>query len=561
MLNGTWMEALEPRRLLSGVGAGIDGGAILASSSGQYHSALNDQRFVNQLYLDLLGRRPSGSEWNAAETALGSGATTQSIAQGVTGTPEYHEDVVKGLYESLLRRSPSGGEEGGFVSLLNSGGSVAQVRSSIASSSEYFYSECGGDFSQYINLIFQDVIGRAPSVDELATYVTALNDLSTTRASVAQNLVMSVPGQGHWVQGSYQHLLHRAPTADELNTATDELRASVSEAQVLSEIAGTQEYYVGASTGVIVTGTQAGAPPNVKVFNALTGQLQFSFMAYDVNYLGGVRVASADVNGDGIPDIITAPGPGAPPNVRVFDGTTGKPMAGPLGSFFAYDPAFLGGVQVAAGDVNGDGFADIITAPDASVAAGPNVKVFSGADGSLLNSFWAYDSNFHGGVRVAAGDVNGDGYADIITGPGSATSNVKVFSGQDLSVLDSFFAYEPDFSGGVYVGGGDVDGVGHDDIVVTRGAGTPSVTIFNSVNLQPVHEYNAYDPSFFGGVTVGVVDANIDGHDDVITGPASSADPHVKICDCSEDVEYLNFEAYDTSYLGGITVAGGRRLV
>ena len=113
-----------------------------------------------------------------------------------------------------------------------------------------------------------------------------------------------------------------------------------------------------------------------------------------------------------------------------------------LASFFAYDPAFGGGVTVAAGDVDGDGRADIITG--AGPGGGPHVKVFSGADLSELASFFAYDAAFGGGVNVAAGDVNGDGLADIVTGAGlGGGPHVKVFSGADLSELASFFAYDP----------------------------------------------------------------------------------------------------------------------
>jgi hypothetical protein len=91
-----------------------------------------------------------------------------------------------------------------------------------------------------------------------------------------------------------------------------------------------------------------------------------------------VRVAVADVNGDGMPDVITAPGPGGGPDIRVFDGRTGALIQ----EFMAYDPNFTGGVYVAAGDVNGDGKADIITGADAG--GGPHVKVFSGQDDSVL---------------------------------------------------------------------------------------------------------------------------------------------------------------------------------
>src|SRR5207253_2684824 len=118
-------------------------------------------------------------------------------------------------------------------------------------------------------------------------------------------------------------------------------------------------------------------------------------------FTGGVRVAIGDVTGDGTPDIITAPGPGGGPDIHVYDGQTGQIVR----QFFAFDPAFTGGAFVAAGDVNGDGAADIIVGADQG--GGPNVAVFSGQDGSQLDSFFAFDQRFTGGVRVAADDFNG----------------------------------------------------------------------------------------------------------------------------------------------------------
>ena len=67
---------------------------------------------------------------------------------------------------------------------------------------------------------------------------------------------------------------------------------------------------------------------------------------------------------------------------------------------------------------------------------GPHVEVFSGADLSLLASFYAYDPFFSGGVTVAAGDLNGDGRVDLITGAGpGGPDDVRVFSGLDGSEL------------------------------------------------------------------------------------------------------------------------------
>ena len=81
-----------------------------------------------------------------------------------------------------------------------------------------------------------------------------------------------------------------------------------------------------------------------------------------------VNVAAADVNGDGLADIITGQGPGGEPQVRVWSGAGGTELFG----FLAYNAAFAGGVDVAAADVNGDGLADIITGP--GPGGGPRVR-------------------------------------------------------------------------------------------------------------------------------------------------------------------------------------------
>ena len=159
-------------------------------------------------------------------------------------------------------------------------------------------------------------------------------------------------------------------------------------------------------------------------------------------------MAAGDVNGDGTADIITGAGPGGGPQVKVFNGVN----LGLHKSFFAFNSNFTGGVYVAAGDVNGDGKADIITG--AGPGGGPHVSVFDGGSNQLLHSFFAFSSNFQGGVRVAAGDVNGDGRADIITGAGPGGGpHVRVFDSQNLSLLHSFFAYNSDFQGGIFVAG------------------------------------------------------------------------------------------------------------
>jgi hypothetical protein len=173
-----------------------------------------------------------------------------------------------------------------------------------------------------------------------------------------------------------------------------------------------------------------------------------SFMAYDVHFGGGVRVAVGAVQEAGTPDIITAPGAGGGPDVRVFNPTTNQMVQ----EFSAYDPSVTSGVFVASGDLNGSGVADIVTGT--GIGQQPNVKVFSGSTGAVVQSFQAYDPHFLGGVRVAVVGASGGSAGEIVTGAGfSGTPHVKVFDGLTAQQLDSFFSFSPQFLGGIFVGG------------------------------------------------------------------------------------------------------------
>ncbi|MBS1825391.1 MAG: FG-GAP repeat protein [Acidobacteria bacterium] len=251
---------------------------------------------------------------------------------------------------------------------------------------------------------------------------------------------------------------------------------------------------------IIVAGPDAGAPPQVNVFRRDTLEQLGFFAAYPTSMLGGVRVAVGDINSDGWADIITAPGSGTS-EVRVFDGSAvaaGGATPSLLRSFDAY-PGFTGGVFVAAGDVDGDKVPDIITGLGAG--ASPHVKVFSASSGDPLYSFDAYDPQFTGGVHVAAGDVNGDGRDDIITGA-EVTGHVKVFDGANGSTLRDFFAYGPTYNGGVRVGAGDVNGDGFDDIITGTGVGNGHVRVFDGKTMVVLGSFNAFGDGFTGGVYV-----------------------------------------------------------
>ena len=164
----------------------------------------------------------------------------------------------------------------------------------------------------------------------------------------------------------------------------------------------------GGSDGVgYAAGAGRGGGPRVKVFDR-TNALKYDFFAYDPGFTGGVVVATGDLNGDGVRDIVTAPESGGGPHVKVFDGATGKELR----SFFAFDPGFVGGLSLAVGDVNGDTVPDIVVG--AGAGGGPHVAAFNGQTGHIIRSFFAYDVGFRGGVSVAVGN----GELIVAAGPG-----------------------------------------------------------------------------------------------------------------------------------------------
>jgi hypothetical protein len=279
----------------------------------------------------------------------------------------------------------------------------------------------------------------------------------------------------------------------------------------------------------IVTGAGPGGGPHVKVFDVSASGVpteKLGFFAYDPGFTGGVHVAVGDVNGDGTNDIITGAGAGGGPHVKVFNANGTQQGPG----FFAYGANFTGGVYVAAGQVDGDVEDDIITG--AGAGGGPHVKVFNATGTPNSGGMFVYGATFTGGVRVAAGNVDGTGTDEIITGAGPGGGpHVKVFTSDGTSTLGSFFAYDGGFTGGVYVAAGNVVGASSSSADVITGAGAgggPHVRVFNANGTLANNGYFAYDPSFAGGVTVAAGDVvSASGETsggEVVTGPASQAD-------------------------------------
>jgi hypothetical protein len=274
------------------------------------------------------------------------------------------------------------------------------------------------------------------------------------------------------------------------------------------------------------TAADAGGGPLVTV-NYSDGHTK-SFFAYDQNFTGGVRIAMGDINGDGFSDLVTATGIGGGPHIKVWDLRTGTPMQ--VASFFAFESNFTGGLYIACGNLNGDlnpttglVYDDIIVG--AGPSGGPRITAFAGAQAFAINqstvlvNFFAYAPQFTGGVTVAAADRTGDGIDEIVTGAGfGGGPNVTVFQLQQTApgqfnqvVIQNFFAFDTLFTGGIYVAGGSFTNSTFDDIFVGTGPGTKAtVAVAFGASSGGIHYLNPFG-NFTGGVRVGISSSTLDG--------------------------------------------------
>jgi hypothetical protein len=180
---------------------------------------------------------------------------------------------------------------------------------------------------------------------------------------------------------------------------------------------------------------------------------------YGDDYQGGISIDFADLNNDGKSELITGTKRGGSNEIRIYT-DTGKLVR----SWHAYKKSWSNlGVNVAAGDVNGDGQIEIIAG--AGNRGGPHVKIFDRYGKVLVSEFFSYEHNFYGGTYVATGDVDGDGIEEIITGKGIGGSpEVKVFT-YDGKLITSWFPYSSSGRSGVEVVTTDVDNDGQAEII------------------------------------------------------------------------------------------------
>ena len=276
--------------------------------------------------------------------------------------------------------------------------------------------------------------------------------------------------------------------------------------------------------------------------------LQFS--AYPT-YQYGVRVAVADVNGDGKAEIVTAPGRGAWTELRVFGGTRYEELGRVLPFAGA---AWWNGAFVAAGDVNGDGRADIVDGLDSGCCTTLHVvDAVTGAE--LGGGFYPFGQRYESGVRVAAGDLNGDGKAEVLAVPlaGNRVSAFGPSGGEPFRAYDTF----PGTSGRAEIAVGNVVGTSRPELVAAANtAAGVQVNVLDTESGALLVALHPFSVTASSAPQVAVADVDGDGRGDVVVLAQLANGTQVKALDVDGD-ELASFFVLEAGIVPGASVAAG----
>ncbi len=259
-----------------------------------------------------------------------------------------------------------------------------------------------------------------------------------------------------------------------------------------------------AGTGqeAIIFGAAPGTEPNIFIYDQ-KGKLIKKFLAWPKTFRGGLKVAVADINNDNQAEILTVPATGGAGQLKIFD------FSGRLEKqFLVTDKNWLGGLNIAVGDLDGNGQAEVAIGYGSGNS--PQVRIYT-TSGRLLKSFFPYEKTFKGGVKIAVANINGrsnHSRAEIITAPGRGRDPlVKVFD-NDANLIKQFLVYSKNWQGGMNVVAGDLNNDGISEIAVSALSGAaPHVRVFDGQG-RLLESFYAYEESWSGGVNLGIIKVN-----------------------------------------------------
>ncbi len=308
--------------------------------------------------------------------------------------------------------------------------------------------------------------------------------LANTSAALTPNPIITAPGSG--ASGAIKSFSLRGATDRLTEISTN--GASIAAGDIDAD--GEDE---------IIAGADAGHAPLLGLFERDGTPRQISFYPFDTRFRGGLSVAAGDVDGDGKDEIGVAQASGGQAWIKVMRSNAQHTL---LAYFNAFGSAEVG-ASLAFGDIDRDGKDELIVG--AGPGGGPQIRVYDigttaisgSATGATLKpiSFYAFSSKSRSGISVAAGDLDGDGKDEIIASLLTGEEAwVKAYRyNTDKTVVASFRAYAAGLTCGARVAAGDVTGDGKADILTAPDRGcAPQIRSFSGAGTPLGLQFYAY---------------------------------------------------------------------
>jgi len=245
--------------------AGASGGAIAMQSDGKIvavgtatgasqsgpmmirytaDSPISDpnQRFLTQVYLDLLQRPVDPSGLASWSSALAAGTTRTQVVADIENSQEYRTLEVQYLYGFLLNRSADSAGMAGWVSFLNQGGTYEQLEAIFLGSNEYFAQRSGSTNAGFLQRMYDDLLQRPIDPSGASAWGQMLAN-GGARGAVAADILGSAESNADEVQALYHWTLRRGADGSGLNTFTTDLQNGASYEAIMATLAGSAEYF------------------------------------------------------------------------------------------------------------------------------------------------------------------------------------------------------------------------------------------------------------------------------------------------------------------------------
>ena len=270
------------------------------------------------------------------------------------------------------------------------------------------------------------------------------------------------------------------------------------------------------------------------------------------DFQGRVSLVAGDIDGDKIDELVVAYGGIKGAELKIFNHRGQE-----LDSWQPFGEKFFGELALAVGDLNLDGKAEIVVAP--KYGGGPQIKIYDNEGHELFGSgFFAYGESYRNGLKLATGDIDGDGNKDILVSlilDGRAVIRVynryaeEIISPIHLELSDAF---EP-----VNVSCLDLGYDRIEEIAVGLGVGNePWVKILRK-DGSLIKEFLVYDRGFQGGVNLQAL--KYKNLRMIVTMPGYGGGPHIRFFNTYGDpIIRPDFFAYDRDFTGGVNLALGQ---